>query len=116
MVREEAATPVQLLRLLLSKGSQSPYKGEGKRQHILSAPFVPEPMMGEGLGRAWGGLCSRALAEELKQSPPSCCAGAGRAPLLVPAGRRTHLSGDNGLIVRWILMKLPGSAAESASA
>lgn len=78
----------------------------------VPAPLVPEPMVGEGLGRAWGGLCSRALAEELKQSPPSCCAGAGRAPLLVPAGRRTHLSGDNGLIVQWILMKLPGSAAE----
>lgn len=100
-----------------SRGCSFPkdHSGRTKGQHIVPAPLVPGAVMGEGLGRAWGGFCSRALAAELKQSPPSCSAGAGRAPLLVPAGRRTHLPGDNGLIVPWILMKLPGAAAESAS-
>lgn len=65
----------------------------------------------DGEGCMFPGTCRRAETE-----PSILLCGSWQRSLLQPAGKRMHLPGDNGLIVRRILMELLGAAAESASA
>lgn len=89
-----------------------------KRERAANPPSAPCPRANDGRGAGmcvgrilFPGTCRRAetepsilLCRSWQGSPPCAC------------WQEDALIEDNGLIVRWILMKLPGTAAQSASA